>query len=317
MSNQAQVAQRILVRVERFWSSLAESILLLIHLLPLLENEIATAPRRVHGVSLTSITIYAVQLWRRRSSENGTFYAFFILTFRMFIEQAVGCLKRLIKSTIVQERRRFATICRNRIELPLLHLLWTRLRLWFAPKLLLSAFTRYHGRVSSRAQMVIVIRRHFLNISTEFRVTVNRRLSFVCRRPFLGSRTEFIPPHRKARLVRWRTQRRYRWGVQIEIVRTRLTPNHRWIDTGRARVSVLMLMIRRKWWANVWQLGIWRREVFGRLQFSATDRKARCKWLQGYVEMQNCKITYDQHFTSSWEISCISQSQKIFNLKIA
>lgn len=271
-----------------------------VHLFPLLEHEIAAAPRRGHRVSrIASVIINAVELRRRRSSENRIFHAFLVLTFQVFFKQAVRRFERFVQSAIVEKWRGLATFRSDRIELLLLELLGRR-RLRFAPELVLAAFAGDQRWISSRTQMIIVVGRLFLEIPTESRVIVNGRLALVRWRSLLRSRTQLILPHREARLVRRRAHRRYRRGIQIEIIRARFTPNHRRIDTRRARVGVLMLVIngRGERWTNVWQLGVWRWKGLGRLQFSASYGEARCEWLQGCFQM----IKIQNYFRSS---SCL------------
>lgn len=67
-----------------------------IYLFPLLEHEIAAAPRRGHRVSRISIIINAVQLRRRRSPEDGTLRGFLVLTSQILIKHAVGRFERLV-----------------------------------------------------------------------------------------------------------------------------------------------------------------------------------------------------------------------------
>lgn len=184
-------------------SSLRTQSIVLVHLLPLLQNEIAAAPRWGHRVTCISVVVKAVQLWRRRAPENRVLHAFLVLTLCVVIQQTVCRFKRFIEASIVQEWRRLAAARRNRIELLLLHLLRCRgLRL--VPELVLGASARDHRRICTRAHIVVVVGRHFLEVPAEPRVVVDGRLGLVGRRPLFRRRPKFVLSSRVARLVRRR-----------------------------------------------------------------------------------------------------------------
>lgn len=258
---------------------------MLVHLFPLLENKISAAPWRRYRVSCISIVIEAVKLRCRGAAENCVFQSLLVLTGDILVQHAIGRLEGLVQPSIVQKRGRLATVSGDRVELLLSRLLRRRgLRL--APELIRPTFAGDQRWVRARAHVVVIVWRQLLEISAESRVIVDGRLGLVRRRPFFWRRPKLVFPHRVAWLVRRRAERRNRRRVQRDIVRTGFAPHHRRVDTRRAAVGMLVLLVivGRERRANVRQLRIRRREMLWRLQFAAPDRKTRREWLQGCVQ---------------------------------
>lgn len=260
----------------------------MIHFLPMLDYKISTAPSWVHWVTsklistvVCLITVEIVQVRRRRSSKMWTFDALIVRLSLLFIQKLVRSFEGFVQSTIVEEWRGFATVgSRDCVEL------FLSMRSWrFAPEFSVWRFamvSRWIGIGCGAVHEIIVIRRHFLEIS-------KHRLDVILTRsPFLGRRSKLMFSHRVPRLVRRRAQRGDGRRVQIEIVWTNFAPNHRRVDTRRTRIRMLVVMMlmllidgRGKGRANEWQGRIRGREILGRLQFSTAYRETWCELLQG------------------------------------